>query len=212
MGYVPPMIQGNKVRFRALEEADQPLLVAWLNDPEISRLVGGFSFPVSLSAQRDWFARAKSDARNQRWMVETLEGEPLGLTGLWEIDWQNRHALTALKLGATDVRGKGYGTDAILTLMAYAFLQVGLNRLWGSILPYNVGSYKAYVERCGWRVEGVNRQHIFREGQFHDQLQVGVLKEDFLALPEAAAYVRQAALPTLSVRPEHRVRWPGESE
>ncbi|MBX3181903.1 MAG: GNAT family N-acetyltransferase [Polyangiaceae bacterium] len=204
------MIVGNKVRFRALEDDDQPLLVAWLNDPEISRLVGGFSFPASVSAQREWFARAKSDSKNQRWMVESLEGEPLGLTGLWQIDWQNRHALTALKLGAPSARGKGYGTDAIMTLMAYAFFQVGLNRLWGEILPYNLGSYKAYVERCGWRVEGVSRQHIYREGQFHDQLRVAVLKEDFLAHPEVARYTPKAPEHTISVLPEHRVTWPGE--
>ncbi len=206
------MIVGNKVRFRALEDEDQPLLVAWLNDPEISRLVGGFSFPASLSAQREWFARAKSDAKNQRWMVESLAGEPLGLTGLWEIDWQNRHALTALKLGSPAARGKGYGTDAIMTLMAYAFFQVGLNRLWSEILTYNIGSYKAYVERCGFRVEGVNRQHVYRDGQFHDQMRIGALREEFLAHPEVARYAPPAVTETVSVPPERRVSWPGEAQ
>ena len=200
------MIVGKKVRLRALEDADQPLLVQWLNDPEISHLVGGWTFPVSVSGQKDWFARSKGDARNQRWMVETLAGEPLGLTGLWDIDWQNRHALSALKLGSKDVRGKGYGTDAILTLMSYAFMQVGLHRLWSEILPYNRGSYRAYVEKCGWRVEGVNRQHVFRDGVFHDQLSIGVLKAEFLNWDAAKDYIPVAPRDYVDVRPEHRSR------
>lgn len=197
------MIVGKKVRFRALEEPDQPLLVEWMNDPEISRLVGGWTFPLSLANQRDWFAGARKDSRNQRWMVETLDGTPLGLTGLWEIDWQNRNALTALKLGSPAARGKGYGTDAIMTVMAYAFSQVGLNRLWGEILPYNLGSYRAYVEKCGWKVEGVLRQQIYRDGSFHDQYRVAVLKEDFMALPDAPAYLPKPAEKRVTVLPEH---------
>lgn len=183
------MIVGQRVRFRAIEESDQPVLVAWLNDPEISRLVGGWTFPVSLAAQRDWFSRNRGDTRNQRWIVESHDGEVLGLTGLWDIDWQNRHALTALKLGSKNVRGKGYGSDAILTLMSYAFQQVGLHRLWTEILEYNVASRRAYVEKCGWTVEGSLRQHVFRDGKFHDQLRIGVLASEFYALPVAAPYL-----------------------
>ncbi len=182
------MIVGLKTRFRPIEESDLEQLLQWINDPEISHLVGGFSFPLSMAEQREWFQRSHQDKRTQRWIVETLDGVTLGLTGLWEIDWRNRHALTALKLGAAEARGKGYGTDAILTLMSYAFYQVGLNRLWGEILPFNVGSYRAYVEKCGWKVEGVFRKHVLRDGVYWDQLRVAALREDFEALPEAAPY------------------------
>lgn len=183
------MIIGLKTRFRPIEESDLERLAQWINDPEISHLVGGFSFPLSMTEQREWFLRSHQDKRTQRWIVESHEGVVLGLTGLWEIDWRNRHALTALKLGAAEARGKGYGTDAILTLMSYAFYQVGLNRLWGEILPYNVGSYRAYVEKCGWKVEGVFRQHVLRDGVLWDQLRVAALKSDFDALPAAADYI-----------------------
>lgn len=148
----------------------------------------GWSFPVSAAAQKKWFERSLDNPTTKRLMVDTDDGETIGLTGLWDIDWRNRHALSALKLGPKAARGRGYGTDAILTLMAYAFFEVGLNRLWSSILPYNAASYRAYVEKCGWRVEGVLRQDVYRHGRFHDLYRIGVLREDFEAHPRFEEY------------------------
>lgn len=183
------MIKGKRVFFRPVEETDLPYLVKWLNDQDMARLVVGWTFPVGAAEQRAWFDCSHSDTRTQRWMVQPLDGdEPIGLTGLWDIDWHNRHALSALKLGSSEIRGKGYGQDAIYTLMAYAYYQVGLNRLWGDILVYNKASYRAYVEKCGWRVEGVQRQHVFRDGQFHDLVHVAALRSDFEALSESKEY------------------------
>jgi RimJ/RimL family protein N-acetyltransferase len=183
------MIKGPRVQLRAVEESDLPLLQQWTNDSEISQLVGGWSFPISMAQQREWFQRSLGDSRTQRFVVESESEGVLGLTGLWDIDWHNRHALTALKLGSPNVRGKGYGTDAIMTLMSYAFLDVGLNKLWTTILTYNIASYKAYVEHCGWRVEGVLRQEVYRAGQYNDLLRVGILREEFLVHPQANRYI-----------------------
>lgn len=197
------MIEGKSIRLRAVEEKDLELLAQWLNDPYISHYVGGFSFPVSMAQQQRWFEHAVADKSSIRFIVETKDTcRAIGLTGLWQIDWVNRHALTALKLGADNIRGKGYGTDAIMTLMSYAFYQVGLNRLWGEILPFNVGSYKAYVEKCGWRVEGVYRQHVFRDGRFYDQLRVAILKSDFDALPSVQEYVPSPDSGQVVVQPD----------
>jgi RimJ/RimL family protein N-acetyltransferase len=172
-----------------VEESDLGLMVQWFNDPEIAHLVGGWDFPISLAQQKEWYRGSLQDRRNQRWIIENFDGQPLGITGLWDIDWHNRQALSAVKLGSADARGKGYGTDAIMTVMAYAFFQVGLNRLWTDIVEYNVPSYKAYVEHCGWKVEGVLRQTIFRDGKYYDQLRISILKDEFLLLPEASTYM-----------------------
>lgn len=204
------MIKGKRVFFRAMEEEDLQYLLEWANDPIISNLVVGWSFPISMARQKEWFVDTLKNPHTQRFIVESYEEGIIGLTGLWHIDWHNRHALTALKLGAEDIRGKGYGTDAILTLMSYAFFDVGLNRLWGAILPYNIASYKAYVEKCGWRVEGVLRQEIFRNGKFYDLIRVAVLKEDFVKHPRFGEYAPPILCgeqePYIAIREEHRVQ------
>ena len=197
------MIMGKKVRFRPIEEDDLPLVAQWFNDPDIARTVIGWSFPVSLAQQRAWYARSLTDQANQRWIVETHDGQPIGLTGLWEIDLHNRRALTALKIGAKEIQGKGYGSDAFFTVLSYGFYQVGLNRIWGEILPFNPASYRMTVERCGFKVEGILRQQVQRDGVFHDVIRVGILREEFAKLPQARDYLPTPEVPKVVISPEH---------
>lgn len=197
------MIEGKAVVLRAVEESDLSNLAMWLNDPAISHFVVGWSFPVSLAQQKQWFERSLGDTRTQRFMVDTKEGETIGVTGLWNIDWQSRHALTAVKLGSESVRGKGYGRDAIMTLMAYAFHDVGLNRLWTDILQFNRGSYRTYVEKCGWKVEGILREQVYRDGHYYNLLRVAILKHEFDAFPEAADYRPTVETDRICTTPEY---------
>jgi RimJ/RimL family protein N-acetyltransferase len=86
------MIEGKFVVLRAIEERDLPNLAAWVNDPVISHLVVGWSFPVSLAQQKSWFERSQNSSTIQRFMVDSRDSETIGMTGLWNIDWQSRNA------------------------------------------------------------------------------------------------------------------------
>ena len=185
------MIKGRRVLLRAIEVGDLALCQSIFNDPDVRKMVVGWDFPVSMEAQRRWFDSLIGKKNEVRFVIETLEGKPIGLTGLWDIDWHNRHALTATKLILSEeTKGKGYGRDAIMTMSAYAFYEVGLTRLWSSIIDYNEASFKAYVGKSGWKVEGKLRNHIFRNGTFHDLYYVACLKNDFESVPDAKNYLR----------------------
>ena len=184
------MIRGKRVTMRPVEDSDLEYLQALNDEPTVRSNVVGWAFPNSLSEQRSWFAASAGNPITRRWIVQDEDAEPLGITGLWDVDWHNRNALTALKIGGRkDLRGKGYGVDAIKAVMAFAFYDVGLERLYGSILPGNEASMRAYCEKSGWSVEGVARRHVWRHGGFVDLVQVAVLREDFEALPDAQDYI-----------------------
>jgi RimJ/RimL family protein N-acetyltransferase len=185
------MIEGKKTRLRALEEHDLDFCQFMYNDRAIREMVVGWDFPASQASQKKWLESQAGDRNNIRLLIETKEGKRIGLTGLWDIDWHNRHALTGIKLNPEGVKGQGYGRDAIMTMNAYSFFEVGLRRLWNTILDFNIPSFKSYVEKSGWKVEGRWREHIFRNGAFHDVFLCGILKSDFLAVPDAADYIPQ---------------------
>lgn len=181
---------GKHIRLRPIESTDQAFITDLNSDPVVRSNVVGWDWPTSLQEQETWF-RSPSQPNTRRWMVDEIEGGPIGLTGLWDIDWHNRNALTALKLGGSEnVRGRGLGTDAIMTVMAFAFYDVGLQRLHSTILATNRPSIKAYTKHCGWTIEGTARKHVWRHGGFTDLLYVGILKEDFDVLPGADTYIR----------------------
>lgn len=183
------MIWGTAVGMRPSEASDQPFIHGMNADPVVRGNVVGWDWPSSLFQQERWFAGSPSGG-TQRWIVVDKEERPIGLTGLWDVDWHNRNALTALKLGgAQRPRNRGLGRDAIMLLMAFAFYDVGLHRLHSTILADNEPSQRAYIGKCGWTVEGTARQHVWRHGEFRDLVHIGVLRNDFDQLPGADAYV-----------------------
>jgi RimJ/RimL family protein N-acetyltransferase len=172
-------INGKKVTLRAMEPEDMEMLRETVNDPEIERMVGGWSFPISTYQQMKWYESVINDKNNLRFIIEDKEThKAIGAINLINIDWKNRNAFTGMKLHSTAPHGKGYATDSIMALMCYVFEQLQFERLDGSWLLYNLPSKRVY-EKCGWRVEGIKRRAVFKDGQYHDQAYAGVLKEDY---------------------------------
>lgn len=181
-------IKGKKVTLRAVERQDLETLHRWANDPEIGRMLGGWHFPGSMDYQETWFTGLKSDQRNQRFAIEAPDLGLLGTANLVDIDWKNGHAHHGMLLGDKDMRGKGYGVDVIMAVMRYAFEELRLHRLDGSIIEYNQPSYRAYVEKCGWVVEGRKREWYFRQNRRWDRIIVGVTRDDYFKLLEQNHY------------------------
>src|SRR5690606_20031217 len=126
-------------------------------------------------------------------VVDNETNEAIGITGLWDIDWHNQSALSAIKL-LPSYKGKGLGTETVMLTMAWAFYSVGLRRLHSTILDFNGPSLGLYIKKCGWRVEEHQREAIFRKGEWHDLYNVAILKKEFDALPQASEFI-QAVCP-----------------
>jgi RimJ/RimL family protein N-acetyltransferase len=192
-----PMLTGRLIGLRPMEVDDLRFLTDLANHPVVRANVVGWDWPVSHAAQADWLRAANGNPSTRRLTVTSPTGEPVGLTGLWELDWHNRSAVTGVKL-MPGIAPKGAGSDSIMLMMAWAFHEVGLRRLHATILDFNAASLGAYVRKCGWRVEGREKQAIFRGGRWNDQIRVAALRADFESLPDAAEYIgRVCALPAV---------------
>lgn len=181
-------ILGKKVTLRAIEEEDLIQLHKWANDPKTQDIIGNIHFPSSFEFQKTWFKNLQSDYLNQRFAVDTVEQGIIGISSIMHIDWRNNHAWHGIMLGDKDIRGKGFGIDAVMTTMQYAFDEMHLERLDGSIIEYNQVSYKFYCEKLGWKEEGIRRNYYFRRGRYWDQIIVGITKDDYKELLEKNNY------------------------
>lgn len=187
------MIPGRLVELRPVESGDLPFLQFLANNVHVGGSVVGWDFPVSLHGQEAWLAASRADRSNHRLVVQEKEsGSAVGLTGLWDVDWHNQTALTATKLDP-DSQHRGLGSDAIMTTMAWAFFVVGLRRLHSTVLDFNEASLRAYVDRCGWRVEGRHREAIFRRGRWCDLYSIASLRTDFERLDLSDEYTSKVA-------------------
>jgi len=136
--------------------------------------------PMSQAQEERWF-EAQLEQRDQFiFGIETLDGKLIGNLGLAKMDWKNSQAVLGIVLGEKEYWGQGYGTDAITTLLGFAFKQMNLHRVFLTTYEYNKRAIRCY-EKCGFKLEGRMRQAHFYGGQYHDELMMGILREEFLS-------------------------------
>ena len=172
-------IIGEKILLRAIEMKDAQLLMDIINDPETERMLGGASFPVSREAQEKWILAQIGRTDVLRCIVAE-KGRPedgLGTVILSDIDTRNAVAQIHIKMDAAKGRGKGYGTDAVNSMVRYAFQELRLNCIYAEILEYNTASRKLF-EKCGFTKEGILRSRVYKNGRYVDVLSYSVLCEE----------------------------------
>lgn len=184
-------IKGVNVVLRSIEQEDLQLLNKWANDEEIQYWLGGWHFPTNMNDQMNWYNSLSAKSLNQRFIIETSELGVIGTANLVNIDWKNRNAFHGMMLGDKDIRGKGYGKDTVMAVMRYAFEELGLERLDGSMIEYNKASLKLYIEKCGWKKEGRQRNWYFRKNKKWDRIIVGITKQDYFNLIDENNYWKQ---------------------
>jgi RimJ/RimL family protein N-acetyltransferase len=175
-------IKGKLTKLRAIEESDSVQLHKWANEPEIQNWLGGWHFPTSLEDQKKWFENNSVSSLNQRFAIEVADLGLIGSANLVNIDWKNKNAFHGMMLGDKDIRGKGFGLDTVMAVMRYAFEELGMERIDGSMIEYNAASLKLYIGKCGWKEEGRQRNWYFRKNRYWDRIMVGITREDYFEL------------------------------
>ena len=175
------MIYGKGLRLRAIEREDVPRFLRWFNDPEVRRYLTMYR-PLSRAEEERWVESLLSRRDDIVLAIEVREGNSwvhIGNIGLHRIDWVNRVAKLGIVIGERDYWGKGYGTEATRTMLRYAFLELGLNRVELEVFDFNERAIR-YYEKAGFVREGVRRKALYRDGDYHDVILMGILRSEFL--------------------------------
>lgn len=171
-------LRGKKTILRPLcKETDMESCVKWLNDPEVRQFLKHF-VPINWKEEEEWFDSQKHSKDNIVLAIETIEGRYIGNMGIHRINWKDRRATTGAFIGEKEFWGKGYGTDAKMSLLNYAFNTLGLQKMCSGAMDFNERSIR-YSLRCGYKVEGRLRNHIFRNGRFHDEVLLGIFRGEW---------------------------------
>ena len=172
------IIQGDEIILRAIEAEDNELLLSLVNDPETEIMIGGYSWPISKTNQERWFEKQIDNTGNIMRCIIALKrnNQPIGTIILSDIDQKNGTAEIHIKISNNGYRGKGYGADAIKTIVDYAHNELRLNCIYSTILDYNEASIRLF-EKCGFRREGILRARVYKGGRYIDQISYSITKE-----------------------------------
>lgn len=173
-------IKGNSVILRSIEPNDLEAIREMTNDREQEYMIGGWSLPTAVKHQEDWYQRVLADKNNLRFAIE-FNGSFTGLVTLTDIDWKNRRAKSGIRLTLDAPKKQGIATDALMSLLGYAFDELNLNRVYATVLEHNKASRKLHA-KCGYQEEGLMRQSVYKRGDYHNELLLSILQTEYKGL------------------------------
>ena len=147
----------------------------WRNMPEVWKWCRQYA-PIDENHHAKWLERIAADPTIKMFGIEGDNRRPIGVCGLTSIDRVNQKAEFSLYIAPTE-QAKGYGKDALKTLLQHAFFHQNLWRVWGEVYAGNP-ALKTFGE-LGFKVEGVLREDYFRNGKFIDVHRIAILRKDF---------------------------------
>jgi len=173
-------IVGATIRLRPLEKRDIELKVKWYNDPEVNKTLI-LNEKLALDKSLEWFDKAVCNDSRRDFIIETKDGEPVGLIGLLGIDRRHGTAECFCVIGEKKFWGKGIGTEAHSLLIQWAFDELNLHKIWAVVYTNNAAVLKI-IEKLGFKVEGTLREEKYIGGKRIDLFRIGLLRNEFRPL------------------------------
>lgn len=176
LGLELPTPTVKRVRLRRLTDQDVPSLFAIFGDREVTRYWGHPMLPDLHAARRQLadIHRKSAEQRLFQWGVALLDTDAVvGTCSLTSLAIANRRAEFGFAL-ARMYLGKGYMSEALATLLVFAFREMQLHWVWADTDPRNRSSIRV-LERLGFRRDGLLRGHYLVQGEPQHAIVYGLL-------------------------------------
>jgi RimJ/RimL family protein N-acetyltransferase len=178
----PAELEGERVTLRRCRADDFPAVARWYRDPELANLTRYHTRPMGVEETERFFRTRLLAADALAYAIcERPAGRLIGFTTFSALDADNGSVLFHITIGERDAWGRGLGTEATRLMLGHAFERLSLHRVALSVFSYNTRAIRSY-EKVGFRVEGRLREAILRDGRYWDEVQMAILRDEWLAL------------------------------
>jgi RimJ/RimL family protein N-acetyltransferase len=180
-----PVLKGKRVTLRRPRPGDSEARRRLGNDPEVVRMYGGSSSgarPMTEEEVKRWVQKLQE--HDYAWVIEV--GSLIGTIRLDNVNFWDKRATLAVGIDDRARLGIGLGTEAIALVLQYAFDVLRLHRISVRVVEYNARALRAY-QKCGFVVEGREREAAFVDGTWHDDVMMAILDREYGNLPRKDA-------------------------
>jgi RimJ/RimL family protein N-acetyltransferase len=180
-----PVLTGKRVTLRPPREEDVAARLRLGADAGIYRMYGGSRSdlrPMTEEGARRWVQRLLD--HGHAWIIEA--SALIGQIRLDHIDLRDRRASLAIGIDDSTQLGKGLGSEAVMLVLGYAFDGLKLHRVALRVVEYNLWAIRAY-QKCGFVVEGREREAAFVDGVWHDDIMMAILDHEFAEIQRRKA-------------------------
>ncbi len=174
-----PTIRGDRVMLRPMGAQDADSMWADVHDDEITHFTGTHADFTREQIDRWCSSRSGQPDRLDLAVVDPDTGVWLGEVVINEWDADNRSCSFRIALGANG-RDRGAGTEATRLIVDHVFDTIDdppVNRLSLEVFEFNPRGLAVY-EKVGFVREGVLRDALCWQGEFHDAIVMSILRRD----------------------------------
>ncbi|MDI9421421.1 MAG: pyridoxal-phosphate dependent enzyme [Bacillota bacterium] len=165
-----------QVSIRRFNKGDIGNKVRWINDERNNQYLH-YDLPLEYDKTVRWFERVEGQSDRYDAIIE-VDGRPVGLVGLLNIDQKNGKAEYYIAVGEQEYKGKGVASKASAMLLDYAFDQLDLNKVYLYTEVGNVAAQRLF-ERIGFEKEGLLKEDLRVDGKSLDRYLYGICRTDY---------------------------------
>lgn len=179
-------LEGRLTILRKPEYKDTNVLFKWYNNQEFREL-----YSVDLISTKDqidncisFYRKVNFSLANSLFLMilKKKSEEPLGVAFLDHISSQHKHARFSIGIAESAFRKRGFGFDATVVLLNYAFYDLDVHRVWTEVYENNQYSITACL-KFGLKNEGIMRDHIQFNGNLRNLMLFSILEDEYRSLP-----------------------------
>lgn len=175
-----PTLATARLVLRPFAMGDAADVQRFAGDPLVAATTLNIPHPYADGMAEKWISGHAENFRREReivWAI-TLDGALVGAAGLV---LEKAHLRAELGYWiAVPHWNRGLATEAAQAVLAHAFGALGLNKVVARHLPRNPSSGRVML-KLGMTLEGRQREHVRKGGQFEDLLEYAILRSEWQA-------------------------------
>lgn len=172
------LFSGQLVRLSAPQPDDYDSFARWSHNADYLRLMDADpAKPHSAKSFEEW-EKEITGPNTYLFRIRLQQDDTLiGFVAL-DVNWANQNAFLAIGIGEPTAWGKGYGSEAMMLILNYAFNELSLHRVGLNVISTNARAIALY-EKMGFVHEGTQREWGVRDGQRFDLVYYGILRREW---------------------------------
>lgn len=138
-----------RLRLIPLQQEHLYTVLEWLKKPRVYFELMD-KLPLSLSELLEWYQKRE---KQEDYLLETYGGKPIGLVTLGNIRPDSHNAdIDRIIIGDDKYLRERYASEALKTIIRYAFRELGLKRLFTECYE-DTYSFRTLAPKIGFRVD-----------------------------------------------------------
>lgn len=173
-------LTGDIVYLRTFEERDiGNKYLDWVNDDKQNPFLLSSRRKSTIKDLEEYFKKNLDDQNSYFFAIcDKVTNQHIGNARLYDINRYDSHGVFGWLIGDVDFRSKGCGSDSLIQLLRFGFLELKLNRIYGKVAVFNEAALRS-SQKVGMVNEGTCRDSFFANGNYYDAVHLSMLRSEF---------------------------------